>query len=461
MAALSGDSSEEARARLQKLQVQLEEAQDDLKETEYDRWVSDQEDMLDSLSDELEGFWESLINGLKDNINSVMDGLMQMVADNPDVITDKFNELGLGDALSVITSYNKDDTHTDKTTDYGGNSYSSTYDKNGTNIDNKFDTSLDSLATAAESIIRRAEEGARAEARADRLESAAAESTIRRAEKGTRADRLESAAEGLAVSYPEKIAGEIAKEEALEKEIDTVRTGRRIKASLAKRKTLNNKPTSFINKYTFGEYGNKLNQYLAGKDNKVYTSWADMKELADILGIEVSGKKLTQKEAKAIRDALKNAGFAEGGIAYEINKSIKGNGDDEIATLKKGEAVLTPKQTEALQDASERYTKLEPKVTPEQEAYLMKSLGIAPTLKDVWQNMEQASRAVEVSNCYNKSANVSIGDVHVHVDGSNVTDPDSFCDAFRRSNKMQRVIQAATLEQIASPYPNTLAVWNN
>lgn len=436
MAALSGDSSEEARARLQKLQVQLEEAQDDLKETEYDRWVSDQEDMLDSLSDELEGFWESLINGLKDNINSVMDGLMQMVADNPDVITDKFNELGLGDALSVITSYNKDDTHTDKTTDYGGNSYSSTYDKNGTNIDNKFDTSLDSLATAAESIIRRAEEGARA-------------------------DRLESAAEGLAVSYPGKIAGEIAKEEALEKEMDTVRTGRRIKASLAKRKTLNNKPTSFINKYTFGEYGNKLNQYLAGKDNKVYTSWADMKELADILGIEVSGKKLTQKEAKAIRDALKNAGFAEGGIAYEINKSIKGNGDDGIATLKKGEAVLTPKQTEALQDASERFVKAEPKIMPEQEEYLMKSLGIAPALDDVWKNMEQASRAVEVSNSYTRSANVSIGDVHVHVDGSNVTDPDSFCDAFRRSNKMQRVIQAATLEQIASSYPNTLAVWNN
>lgn len=431
MAALSGDSSEEARARLQKLQVQLEEAQDDLKETEYDRWVSDQEDMLDSLSDELEGFWESLINGLKDNINSVMDGLMQMVADNPDVITDKFNELGLGDALSVITSYNKDDTHTDKTTDYGGNSYSSTYDKNGTNIYNKFDTSLDSLATAAESIIRRAE-------------------------KGTSADRLESAAEGLAVSYPEKIAGEIAKEEALEKEMDTVRTGRRIKASLAKRKTLNNKPTSFINKYTFGEYGNKLNQYLAGKDNKVYTSWADMKELADILGIEVSGKKLTQKEAKAIRDALKNAGFAEGGIAYEINKSIKGNGDDGIATLKKGEAVLTPEQTEAIQEASERFVKAEPKITPEQEEYLMKSLGITPALDDVWKNMEQASRAVEVSNSYTRSANVSIGDVHVHVDGSSVVDMDSFFNELERPRNRGRMTECI-LSQVTNPLNNALS----
>ena len=122
---------------------------------------------------------------------------------------------------------------------------------------------------------------------------------------------------------------------------------------------------------------------------------------------------------------------------------------------------LIQKQTEALQDASERFVKAEPKITPEQEEYLMKSLGIAPALDDVWKNMEQASRAVEVSNSYTRSANVSIGDVHVHVDGSSVVDPDSFCDAFRRSNKMQRVIQAATLEQIASPYPNTLAVWNN
>ncbi|RKI36696.1 hypothetical protein D7V86_25320 [bacterium D16-51] len=390
IAALSGDNSEEARARLQKLQVQLEEAQDDLKETEYDRWLSDQEDMLDSLADEMEDFWESLINGLKDNINSVMDGLMKMVADSPGVIADKFNELGLGDALSVITSYNEDGTHTDKTTDYGGNSYSSTYDKNGTNTGNKLETSINSPEPAVKSP---------------------------------------------AVSYPGKIAGETAKEEAqkeaLEKGAENIKTRRQIEASLKKCTPLKNQGTEFINKHTYGKYGNELNQYLAEKYGRVYTSWADMKGLADILGVKVSGEKVTSQEAEKICDALKDAGFAEGGIVSEINKAVKENGDDGIATLKKGEAVLTQEQTEALQEASERYTKLEPKVTPEQEAYLMKSLGIAPTLKDVWQNMEQASRAVEVSNCYNKSANVSIGDVHVHIDGSNVVDKESFRKTLR------------------------------
>lgn len=54
IAAYSGDSSEEGLSKLQKLQVELSKKEEDLSETEYERYISDQEDMLDKLYDEYE-----------------------------------------------------------------------------------------------------------------------------------------------------------------------------------------------------------------------------------------------------------------------------------------------------------------------------------------------------------------------------------------------------------------------
>ena len=49
--ALSGDSSQEAKAQLQQIEVELSEARKDLEQTEYEKMISDTESMLDSLSD--------------------------------------------------------------------------------------------------------------------------------------------------------------------------------------------------------------------------------------------------------------------------------------------------------------------------------------------------------------------------------------------------------------------------
>ena len=150
IAALSGDHSEEARAKLQKLQVSLEEAQEELRDTEYDKWYDDQTDMLDNLADEVEDFWERIMNDLRKDINGSMDSLLQMVTDNPEAVARALDELGLGNALSIITTYNPDGTHTNSSIDYGGNSYESTYDETGTNVNNKFDTSIDGVTSSAD-----------------------------------------------------------------------------------------------------------------------------------------------------------------------------------------------------------------------------------------------------------------------------------------------------------------------
>lgn len=52
LAALEGDDSEETQAKIQQLKVSLEEAEKDLEETEYEKYLSDQEQMLDKLFDD-------------------------------------------------------------------------------------------------------------------------------------------------------------------------------------------------------------------------------------------------------------------------------------------------------------------------------------------------------------------------------------------------------------------------
>lgn len=54
LSALSGDDSEENKARIQKLSTDLDEARRDLEETTYDKWYSDQAELLDRLAEEYE-----------------------------------------------------------------------------------------------------------------------------------------------------------------------------------------------------------------------------------------------------------------------------------------------------------------------------------------------------------------------------------------------------------------------
>lgn len=65
---LSGDSSDEARSKIQKLKVQLEEAQDELKDTEYNKWYEDQTNMLDDMRDEISDAFDDIIKNHREEI---------------------------------------------------------------------------------------------------------------------------------------------------------------------------------------------------------------------------------------------------------------------------------------------------------------------------------------------------------------------------------------------------------
>lgn len=84
IAAYSGDSSQEGLARLQKLQKDLADRQEDLAETEYDRYISDQQDMLDKLYEEYEETITKKIENFDENVQAAL----KLANDNIAVIAD-------------------------------------------------------------------------------------------------------------------------------------------------------------------------------------------------------------------------------------------------------------------------------------------------------------------------------------------------------------------------------------
>jgi len=432
IAALSGDRSEEARARTQKLQASLEEAQQDLKDTEYDKWHEDQNEMLDSLADEVEEFWEKLMNDLKKNIDGSLDNILKMVTDNPDAVARALDELGLGDALSIITTYNPDGTHGDKAIDYGGNSYESTYNKDGDNINSPMKGEADAAAENLSNAAKNLEETERLANAAEHLKD---KLTGHLGQDGKKPDK-----------EPEKQpSSETSNETSSVKNNATA--GKDAIAAFLKSSALH-KPTTEAGKKRMKT--DPLLKYIAKNYNGKTLSNVNEAKLGSYLGITVKDKNnVSNSEAQKILKAFKGAGFAEGGIAATLNRAAKENGDDGIITIQKGEAVLNKEQTENIREIAERKLTPVKLLTDEQEAILMAHLGVPFDYSHMMPKYENAP-----INTTNTSVNT--GDINIHMDGTGVIDPKSFCDTFRRSNEMQKAIQAATIDQIIKPYSNSL-----
>lgn len=98
LAALNGDTSEEGRARIQKLQVSLKDAKEQLEDTEYDKHMSDIENILTDLTDDFQDF----IDDQMDHIDDLVDKIITAITVNSGVSGEKIIELAkqLGFTLS-------------------------------------------------------------------------------------------------------------------------------------------------------------------------------------------------------------------------------------------------------------------------------------------------------------------------------------------------------------------------
>lgn len=75
LSAYEGFDDEETRAKVQELKVSLEEAEADLKETEYDKYISDQQALLDTLYNE----YELILNTRLDNVDYLLESVIDSI----------------------------------------------------------------------------------------------------------------------------------------------------------------------------------------------------------------------------------------------------------------------------------------------------------------------------------------------------------------------------------------------
>ncbi len=80
--------TEEGQAMLQKYELSLKEAQENLEETEYDKYISDQEQLLDNLYDEAEEW----LNQRLDNLDSIISEVIASTNDNASTIKTTLEE---------------------------------------------------------------------------------------------------------------------------------------------------------------------------------------------------------------------------------------------------------------------------------------------------------------------------------------------------------------------------------
>ena len=74
-AAYLGNDSEEGKAKLQEIEVSLKEAKENLQETEYDKYISDQQALLDTLYNE----YELILNQRLDNVDYLLEQVIETI----------------------------------------------------------------------------------------------------------------------------------------------------------------------------------------------------------------------------------------------------------------------------------------------------------------------------------------------------------------------------------------------
>ena len=361
LAAYSGNTSEEGRAKLQSLQQQLKEAQEDLNETEYDRYISDQKSMLEDLQKQYE-----------DAVNKKLEDFMALYKEG---IADVNNNMDKGNnaIIEVAKQYGYDPQYKEATT--GNFGQLKAYMKNNESELYKISGLVETIANNISSTSS-STNGSNIENTNPKVKNRM-ETTVKVGNDNTKNYMSMVDTVGDSKTILNKIA-KIAKDSKYFK------------------KDQNN--ISDVNKLVKKEYGKAL-------------TTEGLKAIAEILGVPYNKNK-----NGTLWKALKQLGFAKGGIA----KLIKRNGDDGIATLKRGEAVLTPLQTKQFQLLTSH----------------LSDINRLVVLQD------------ELLNKQNGNTNVSYGNITFEFNLPNVTDSQQFVSAIQNDVKVQKAIQSVTIDKI-------------
>lgn len=355
LAAMNGDTSKEAMAQKQKLQVSLNDAVDDLKDSEYDRYISDVSKMLDKLQKEYQEWQEKFLK--------------------------KFDEL-LAEGLGIGDSTN--------------GSYLATIAKNnGYNIQNpnannngKGGVNNDGSANGNTNPVKLE----------DNNSSNNNSSNNNSSKSSSSAPKVNNKITAIGIESEETKA----------------------KQYINKNKSKSTKP---LREYSY--VNQKIAALTKDKHGTYVLSTSHLKGLAKLLGVKQDGNyKKSGKLAKKLH-SIGLKGFSKGGVVSvdSLNKQIRANGDDGLASVKNGEAILTPAQTEMFKQFVENMQGN----LPQQNHKMSNNL---------------ANLAKVIPN------NVDYGGVNFNFELNNVTNGDEFIREIQTNQKMQKALQSVTVDKI-------------
>ena len=314
IAALEGDDSEENRKKMQQLKSDLQDAQKDQSDMLYDRSVSDQEDALDKM---LENSKKQAEDYLKDTDKVFSDALTYVNANSSQVasnIEKIAKDTGYDISSYIVNAWEK-----------GGNAvgdYASTLSSNVPGIT----AQLGLIASSWQSICDAADRAAEASVKYAETKVTDTQGIGSPNDSGTSGNGSGSSGSNDADKQQELYE--------LRKKASDI--------------------TEWISKHSVSathkkSYYGALNQYLYDKQHGQVLSKADEVALAKKLGVSVksdlSGKNDREKITSALKKLIKDASFSTGGVIKDL---VKLSGEDGVGFLKRGEAVLSKEQTQAL-----------------------------------------------------------------------------------------------------------------
>lgn len=142
LASLQGDNSEENKAKLQELKNSLKDAQEDLEDTQYEKFISDQKELLDNLKNE----YEEILNKRLDNIDGLLSDMISEINSNASQISDTLRTESASVGYDLSTEMQ--------------NVWNATNDVNGViaAYDSNFSSTMTGVSSAIDDIYKRQQE---------------------------------------------------------------------------------------------------------------------------------------------------------------------------------------------------------------------------------------------------------------------------------------------------------------
>lgn len=423
LAMLEGNNSEEAMAERQKLQKELSDAKDDLKDTQYDKYLDRLEDAFSDLEDRFDKLIEEM---KKEDVSTTTENIKTDVEDNNSSRAESGNKEILGEnglqvfdktANSLITAGTNIDTKVDdvntkldkiveavikdskKDVGNGNGTVKTTTDLD--KVLGEYDAKNKSQDTKGKSSITKylASQGYKTKSHEGMLDLV---NGILNSDyvSGMNGDDRTALSK---ITTKDQLDGNKDKNATANKDLIT-KSLKYVKANEFISKN------AIVGKKKRDEYS-KANRHIYDKTGGKILSEKNLKKLAGILNVSYDSKK--------IYDALKACGYSQGGI---VGKAIRVNGDDGIATLKTGEAVLTPAQTDALVALRKNLVPLN---------------NFMSAIKTNVPNIQRAT-----------TATTTIGDVSFEFNLPNVVDSETLIKTIQTDTRLQKTLQNATVGQL-------------